>query len=330
MEKILAFFSGYGLTTTHLLAVAAGLGVFAVVFGVVGATNTGPTPQQRRMRAITDPGAATAPVLTLDDNDPKGALKLFIPLSGRERGKIARLLRQAGIHQPKAVRTFFLSRSILSIALPTLFIIAAWMGNRLPSPVGPVLSPLVGLNNLQVMQFGIALAGIGFIGPSIWLRQRVAARKLAIWRGLPNALDLLRISVEAGLGFDAAVLRVARELRDVCPPIAEEFTVLLLEIRAGKTRERALFDLGARTGVEEIAAFSSVILQSSEFGTPLTDALATYAEEMRYYREMLAQEKANKLPVKMSGVLAAFMMPILLVIAAGPVVLRMADMFGAQ
>ena len=71
-------------------------------------------------------------------------------------------------------------------------------------------------------------------------------------------------------------------------------------------------------------------MQSAEFGTPLTEALSTYAEEMRYSREMLAQEKANKLPVKMSGVLAAFMMPILLVIAAGPVVIRMAEMFGAQ
>ena len=193
-----------------------------------------------------------------------------------------------------------------------------------------VLSPLIDLPNLQVMQIGIALAAIGFFAPSFWLRQKVAARKLTIWRGLPNALDLLRISVEAGLGFDAAVLRVARELRDACPPIAEEFTVLLLEIRAGKSREKALEALGARTGVEEVSAFANVILQSAEFGTPLSDALATYSDEMRFAREMMAQEKANKLPVKMSGVLAAFMMPILLVITAGPVVLRMGAIFGTH
>ena len=328
MEQIWVFLSGWGLSATQLMALAVGLGVFAVVFGVVGATNTGPTPQQRRIQAISAP-APDHNIVTLDDNDPKGALRLFIPLSGQERGKIARLLRQAGIHRPRAVRAFFLVRSILSASLPSLFILAAWLGGRLPFPLRDWIAPLSHLTNAQVLQIGIGLAAVGFFGPALWLRQRVADRKLTIWRGLPNALDLLRISVEAGLGFDAAVLRVARELKDVCPPIAEEFTVLLLEIRAGKPRERALNDLGKRTGVEEISAFSSVILQSAEFGTPLTDALSTFAEEMRYNREMMAQEKANKLPVKMSGVLAAFMMPILLVVAAGPVVLRMGALFGS-
>ena len=329
MEQFWLYLSEWGLSATQFMALAVGLGVFAVVFGVMGATNTGPTPQQRRMRAISAP-APDHNIITLDDNDPKGALRLFVPLSGQERGKIAHLLRQAGIHRPRAVRVFFLVRSILSLSLPSLFILAAWTGNRLPFPIRDALAPLSHLTNAQVLQIGIALAAVGFFGPALWLRQRVAERKLKIWRGLPNALDLLRISVEAGLGFDAAVLRVARELKDVCPPIAEEFTVLLLEIRAGKPRERALNDLGKRTGVEEISAFSSVILQSAEFGTPLTEALSTFAEEMRYNREMMAQEKANKLPVKMSGVLAAFMMPILLVVAAGPVVLRMGALFGGQ
>ena len=327
MEQFWAYLSELELTSIHLLALAAGLGVFLVVYGLVSATNTGPTPQQRRIRAISEP-ATDNTIVTLDDNDPKGALRLFVPLSGKERSNVARLFRQAGIHRPRAVREYFLARSILSVSLPALFILAAWAGNRLPPPFRDVFNPLNDLSNLTVLQVGIGLAVVGFFGPSVWLRQRVADRKLKIWRGLPNALDLLRISVEAGLGFDAAILRVARELKDVCPPIAEEFTVLLLEIRAGKPRERALNDLANRTGVEEISAFASVILQSAEFGTPLTESLATYAVEMRYTREMLAQEKANKLPVKMSGVLAFFMMPILLIIAAGPVVLRMGALFG--
>ncbi|MCB1349764.1 MAG: type II secretion system F family protein [Maritimibacter sp.] len=329
MEQLLTYLADMGVTTTHLLAIAVGLGVFAVVFGLASATNTAQTPQQRRMRAVSAPASENA-ILTLDDNDPKGALKLFIPLSGQERSKIARMLRQAGIHRPRAVREFFLVRSLLSVTLPAVFLLAAWTGSRLPAPLNDALRPLLDLTNLQVLQIGVGLAALGFLAPFVWLRRKVSARKMAIWRGLPNALDLLRVSVEAGLGFDAAVLRVARELKDVAPAIAEEFTVLLLEIRAGKSRERAFNDLGARTGVEEISAFSSVVLQSAEFGTPLTEALATYAEEMRYTREMLAQEKANKLPVKMSGVLAAFMMPILLVISAGPVVIRMAEMFAAR
>lgn len=329
MDQIWLFVSNAGLTATHVLAVAVGLGVFAVVFGLAGVTTSGPTPRQRRIRAMAAP-APDRTVVTLDDNDPTGALRQLLPFVGQDRGRIARLLRQAGIHRAHAVRVFFLVRSILSAALPSLFILAAWTGPRMPDPIRELLGPLTEVSNVHILQVGIALAALGFFGPALWLRQRVADRKLKIWRGLPNALDLLRISVEAGLGFDAAVLRVARELKDVCPPIAEEFTVLLLEIRAGKPRERALHDLATRTGVEEISAFGSVVLQSAEFGTPLTDALSTFAQDMRYNREMMAQEKANKLPVKMSGVLAAFMMPILLVVAAGPVILRMGEMFSGR
>ena len=270
MEQLLTYLADMGVTTTHLLAIAVGLGVFAVVFGLASATNTAQTPQQRRMRAVSAPASENA-ILTLDDNDPKGALKLFIPLSGQERSKIARMLRQAGIHRPRAVREFFLVRSLLSVTLPAVFLLAAWTGSRLPAPLNDALRPLLDLTNLQVLQIGVGLAALGFLAPFVWLRRKVSARKMAIWRGLPNALDLLRVSVEAGLGFDAAVLRVARELKDVAPAIAEEFTVLLLEIRAGKSRERAFNDLGARTGVEEISAFSSVVLQSAESTGVLAD-----------------------------------------------------------
>ena len=326
MEQLWIRLTELGVTTTHLLALAVGLGVFAVVFGVANAVSAGPTPQQRRIRALSEPASDTS-VVTLADNDPEGALRLFVPLSGRERGKIAQLLRQAGIHRPNAVRVFFLVRSILSVALPAIFIGLAWAGGRLPSAVGEFLNPLTTLSNVQVFVIGLLLVAVGFFGPSVWLNNRVADRRLAIWRGMPNAMDLLRVAVEAGLGFDSAVLRVARELSDVCPPLAEELTILLLEIQAGKPREKAFNDLGRRTGVDEVAAFANVVLQSAEFGTPVSEALEVYSAEMRFSREMKAQEKANKLPVKMSGVLAAFMMPILLLITAGPVVIRWAGMF---
>ena len=329
MEQVWMRFAELEVTTTHLLAFAVGLGVFAVVFGVASAVTAGPTPQQRRIRAFSQPASDTR-VVTLADNDPEGALRLFVPLSGRERGRIARLLRQAGIHRPNAVRVFFLVRSILSVTLPAVFISAAWAGSRLPAPVRDILGPLNLLSNLQVFAIGLLLVAVGFFGPSIWLKDRVAKRRTAIWRGMPNAMDLLRVAVEAGLGFDAAVLRVARELSEVCPPLAEEFTILLLEIQAGKPRDKALNDFGRRTGVDEVAAFANMVLQSAEFGTPVSEALEVYSAEMRFTREMKAQEKANKLPVKMSGVLAAFMMPILLLVTAGPVVLRWIAMLGGQ
>jgi tight adherence protein C len=116
--------------------------------------------------------------------------------------------------------------------------------------------------------------------------------------------------------------RVANELARVTPAISEEFLMLQMEIQAGKDRDRAFLDMAERTGVDEVSSFSNVILQATQFGTSVSDALATYAADMRLDRELRAQEKANKLPVKMSGVMAALMMPTLLMLILSPVLIR--------
>jgi tight adherence protein C len=158
----------------------------------------------------------------------------------------------------------------------------------------------------------------------------VAERKQRIEEGFPNALDLMQISVESGLGFDAAMTRVGNELAEVSPDIAFEFLSVQRQVQAGRAREAALRDMADRTGVETVRAFANVVQQSMQFGTGMSEALITYAEELRETRELRAQEMANKLPVKMSAVLASLMLPALILLTVGPVLIRYIRFFGGD
>jgi tight adherence protein C len=296
--------------------VAAGL--FILVLGIGAAVRVGPTPQQRRILAASQ----TSEIIRPSDNDPTGVLRLFVPSSGNERTKIALRLRQGGMHAQNAVRTFFLVRMAFALILPSIFIGLAWFDHLLPRAIAPLIDPLSTLETAQIFLFSVFLIVVGYYGPLFWLNNKVNNRRKIIERGMPGALDLMQIAIEAGLGFDAAMNRVAHELGRFCQPIADEFTIVQLEIQAGKSRDRAFAELERRSGVEAMASFANVIQQATEFGTPVSEALKTYAVEMRTDRELKAQTKANQLPVKMSGVLAGFMMPALLLIMLTPVAIR--------
>ena len=230
-------------------------------------------------------------------------------------------MRQAGAHSKNAVRNFYVFRTFLGLILPAIFIALPLLPEDivLPFKIGSIVS---GLNAIQTFQILTLLITVGFFGPSVWLHRRIKNRRKEIENALPNALDLLLVAIEAGMGFDAATSRVAHELFAVAPAISEEFRILQLEIQAGKERNMAFLDMAARTGVAEMADFASVINQSVQFGTSTSDSLMFFSEKMREDRELRAQEMANKLPVKMSGVMAALMMPTLLLITLAPVAIR--------
>ena len=323
MYSLLQDISGsFGITTELLLLSGIGIGTLILVFGISGALAR-PSATNRRMQAAVGSGhaAAGADLLNDDDGDPRGVLKAFVPSSRKDRTKIAQRLRQGGAHSKNAVRNFYVVRTVLGIILPACFIGLILLPSSvvLPFRFETVISSLNSIQSFQVLS---ALVAAGFFGPSLWLKLRIRARRTAIENSLPNALDLLQVAVEAGMGFDAAMSRVAVELSRVAPEISEEFIILQLEIQAGKPRDRAFLDMAERTGVEEVLAFANVILQSVQFGTSISDSLKYYSEKMRQDRELRAQEKANKLPVKMSAVLAAMMMPTLLMICLTPVLIR--------
>ncbi len=299
-----------------------GIGMLVIVFGLAGAFS-GASPAGRRMTIPTDRKSSRSDfdLIRVGNESPSGILKAFVPSSQQERTKIARKLRQGGIHRPTAVRNYYLVRSVLGMVLPTLFIGVMLLPDDVASLTG-IAEWRNGLTWITMFQILSALIVFGFYGPSFWLKKRIDTRRNTIQLNLPNALDLLQVSVEAGLGFDASIARVAHELASVCPELSEEFMILQLEIQAGKERERAYFDMAQRVGLDEMTSFVNVILQSAQFGTSVSHALNAYAEDMRLNREIRAQEKANRLPVQMSAVLAALMMPTLLMITLGPVLIR--------
>lgn len=318
------------LTTSseYLILTGIGLSAFVTVYGVSGLM-AGAAPETRRMRAgtVSNAHGENFDLIQGDDSDPHGLLKAFIPTSREERSKIRRRLQRAGIHRKNAVMTYYAFRAIVGITLPAAFVIAMALPADIQSRlhISELHSNLTWLN---VMQIVTCLMVLGFYGPVLWLRARIKKRVRAIENSLPNALDLLQVAMEAGLGFDAAMVRVSHELAHAAPDISQEFMILQLERQAGKERQAAFLDMADRVSVEELRSFANVILQSNQFGTSVSNALSQFSKDMRFDRELRAQEKANRLPVQMSAVMALCMMPVLLLICLAPMLIRWIHIFG--
>ncbi len=325
LDQFMDFMAANGVTPQYLALAGMGLGFFIVISGLANIL-AGQTTQSRRLNAVS--AGATAGSFDLirgHDRDPRGLLKAFVPSSRKERTKIAAKLRQAGVHGPSAVRNYFVVKTILGLILPIMFLGTTYLSTIVILPFG-LDAVFSGITWLQTLQILILLVVIGFYGPSFWLKSKIDARQTAIQQGMPNALDLLQVSIQAGLGLDAGMARIAQELVEAAPAIAEEFTILQLEIQAGKDRDHAFLEMAERTGVPEMFSFANVVLQATQYGTSIAEALSTYSDEMRLNRELRAQEMANKLPVKMSAVMAALMMPTLLMICLFPVIIRWINM----
>jgi len=158
----------------------------------------------------------------------------------------------------------------------------------------------------------------GYMFPKYWVTKRVQNRQQEIEDGFPDSLDMMLVCVEAGQSMDQAIVRVSKELQASYPSLAEEFEMVSYEMKAGKDKTVVLNDMGDRCGVQDVMSFVSVLNQSQSFGTPISDALRVYAAEMRDKRVMRAEEKANKLPTKMTLTTMMFTVPPLLIILVGP------------
>ncbi|MFZ5964425.1 type II secretion system F family protein [Thalassococcus sp. BH17M4-6] len=252
---------------------------------------------------------------------PRGLARALIPDDPSEIAQIQFQLAKVGFHHANAVQHFFMVRLLLAV-LPPLLVFGGFALARaglLPQDMAQVV---LDFPRLGLMQIAAVTAAAGFYGPSYLLKSRIKARQQRIRNAFPNALDLLQISVEAGMGLDSAMSRVGSEIHKVSPEIAYELLTLQNEVSAGRDRETAMFDMAERMGVDEAKSFALVIVQSLEFGTSLTSALRTYAAEMREYRELAAQEKANRLPVQMSVVMSFLMLPALFLITLTPIIIR--------
>ena len=171
---------------------------------------------------------------------------------------------------------------------------------------------------MQIFFKGFMPGAVGYLAPKYWVTKRVQKREEEITSGFPDALDLMLVCVEAGQSLDQAIIRVAKEMRAAYPALAEEFELVAYEMKAGKDKTQVLRDFGDRVGVQDINSFVTVLIQSASFGTSVAEALRVYASEMRDKRVMRAEEKANKLPTKLTLCTMMFCVPPLLVILIGP------------
>jgi tight adherence protein C len=209
-------------------------------------------------------------------------------------------LTQAGYQSPTAPAVFWGVR----IALPLLLLVAS-LG----------LVPFAGSLALVI---AMAAAVFGWLLPSFFIDSRIRKRQMELRRALPDSLDLLVTAVEAGLGLNQAMVRVAQEARHVSPAMAEELTLVNLEIRAGKPREDALRGLGERTGVDDLRSLASMLIQTDRFGTSVGQALRVHSDTMRVKRRQRAEEAAAKTTVKILFPLLVCIFPALFIVIIGP------------
>jgi tight adherence protein C len=168
---------------------------------------------------------------------------------------------------------------------------------------------------------------IGLAAPQVILGRMARARQLKIWRGVPDALDLLVVCVEAGISLDAAILRVARELVNVHTDLAQEFLTVNRRVNAGLGREQALHGLYIRTGVEELRALASNMVQSEKWGTSIATVLRVYSEGLRLKRKQDAEKKAATAPLRMMIPLGIFIFPTIFAVLLGPAMIKISAMF---
>jgi tight adherence protein C len=220
---------------------------------------------------------------------------------------LRRRMIQAGIYDSRAVAYFFLGRTALAIG------IAAAMFLFVPAEQGgPAFWLWIGFG-------GIA----GYLGPSLYLDKRIKARKAEHQAGFPDFMDLLVVCADAGLSMEASLDRVGRELSDSYPSLTANLHMANLEIRAGRTMSEALEHLGDRLGIEEARSFSTLIQQSAELGSSITEALRVYSDDMRHKRLSRAEEKAYSLPAKLSVPMMICIFPVLFVVILLPVFVRL-------
>jgi tight adherence protein C len=323
MTEILISLQALAGGQTQLLALTGlFLGVLMVTVGGALALAGRDDVERRLALAQGDQLAATIEVRRGGDDTASSTLgRLVAPSDERERLAVRQRLVQAGFRGAHAVRNYYLIRTGLGLLLPLPLLIGTF-GFALNAGSFTVDLPFVGISASSTLVLLALLVCLGFYLPPLYLRRRIRHRQRAIREGFPHALDLMQVAVQAGLGFDAALAKVGEELQTAHPALAEEFRTVVLELRAGKPRDRVLQDLARRTGVEEINSFQTVMNQSIRYGTSISDALEIYAKEMRHKRIIRAEELASQMPVKMSLVMVMFLLPTLFLIFMGPVAIR--------
>jgi tight adherence protein C len=243
--------------------------------------------------------------LTLVNSIEKSGLSLVDSKDESLRQKLA----SAGFTASYAPRVYTLVRLALVIGLPVFVFMLFWLAGSSPSVIRLYFSLIIA-------------AALGLYLPNLFVRAKADRRQQDLINGFPDALDLMLVCVEAGLGLEAAFARVGMEMTTSHPRLAEQFGAVVLELRAGRSHEDALRRMSDRAGADEIRAFGTLLIQSTKLGSSIAQTLRTYASEMREKRRMRAEEKAHRLPVLISIPLVACMLPTMIGVLMLPAAIR--------
>jgi tight adherence protein C len=297
--------------TMYLVLAALFVAVFGFVYGVGGFLLRGRGVRGRLQEVVGRSaleGAADVPQWRTRVARAAGPMaKLAAPKKDEEIGRIRAKFMNAGFRDESAPIIYFAAKALLAVAFPVALLLFTgvrnWEGNE----------PMLAL---------LAAAAFGYYLPNGVLARLTEMRQRELFEAFPDALDLMIVCVESGLSLDAAIARTASEIHVRSPKLSEELTLVGLELRLGATRERALRNLAARTGLDEISSFVAMMLQADRFGTSIGESMRVQADALRVRRRQRAEEQAAKIPLKMLFPLIFCIFPSLLLVLMGPAMIQ--------
>jgi tight adherence protein C len=306
-----------------IYAIAALIGLSVVLMVLVVAELAAARPRRAAIRQLAqlDRGGAAvvsnAPAIREAQLEKFGQWLRRIGERGRgaDMGRTRQLLMEAGFRGPGAAAVFRGVRLALPVSL---------------SGAAILFLPIFGVPTAGAVFAALWLAAVGWIAPGFFVGSRARARQRELQRALPDALDLLVVCVEAGLGLNQAMTRVSQEIRHVSALIGDELGLVNLEIRAGVPRQDALRNLGARTGVAELRSLGAMLIQTDRFGTSIAQAMRIHAETLRSKRRQRAEEAAAKTTVKLVFPLVLFIFPAMFVVLLGPALIQIVRVLGNE
>jgi tight adherence protein C len=318
MDDISNTFGGvFADGSAMMLAVLVFLATATLTFGVMAAVRVRGAVKRRAAGIAVLSGQATPEEPTSLRQSSLKAAQRILDYTTKHYGNSdqgdAKVLRQrmvrAGIFDPRAVGYFFVGRMLLAMVLA----LAAF-----------VLVPMFSSTGSSVFWLIVLVAGaFGYVGPSLYLDRRIKSRVDEHRAGFPDFMDLLVVCADSGLSMEASLERVGIELAGTYPSLGANIHMANLEIRAGRTMTDALEHFGDRLGLEEARSFATLIQQSAELGSSITDALRVYSDDMRHKRLSRAEEKAYSLPAKLSVPMMVCIFPVLFVVILLPVIVRL-------
>jgi tight adherence protein C len=289
---------------TFACVVLAVMSIYLMLVPPTGVVNT-------RLESM-DPSLALVennPVTTMAERVAE-PLNRIVPISAVEAAKLQKQLLQAGYRSPDATTTFRAIQITLIITMPTLVTTVCFILGRPPS---------------NFLIWGIVGTAVGFYLPRYVLRKVILSRQRRITWALADAMDLMVVAVEAGLGLNAALNRVGEELKGLHPDMHYEIELVNLEIRVGRSREDALRNLAERTGVDDIRSFVALLIQADRYGSSIAKAVRIFADSLRTKRRQRAEQASQKAALKLIFPLTAFLFPTIMLVVLGPALLNLYD-----